>query len=94
MPSLRTDKGRLFIDFVYRGERCRESLGLADNRGNWIVARQLRKRVDAELALGTFDYGATFPRGKKARKFGGSRNRDFSTSLSSRAIGLNRGARV
>src|SRR5262249_6263361 len=73
MPSLRTDKGRLFIDLVYRGARCRESLGLADNRENRIVARQLIKRIEAQLVLGTLDYAATFPRSKKADKFGGGK---------------------
>jgi hypothetical protein len=70
MPSLRTDKGRLFIDFIYRGERCRESLHLSDNRENRIVARQLVRQIEAELVLGAFDHAETFLRRKKAGKFG------------------------
>ena len=74
MPSLRADKGRLFIDFIYRGERCRESLHLTDSRENRVIARQLVKKIEAELALGTFGYAASFPRGKKAGKFGQTGN--------------------
>jgi integrase len=75
MASLRADKGRLFIDFIYRGHRCRESLHLADNRENRIVACQLIRRIEAELALGTFDYAATFPHRRKAEKSSESRKR-------------------
>jgi integrase len=56
VAKLRKDKGRLFIDFVFRGERCRESLHLADSRENGIKADALRKKLEAELALNTFEY--------------------------------------
>lgn len=92
MPSLRTDKGRLFIDFIYRGERCRESLHLSDNRENRIVARQLVRQIEAELVLGAFDHAETFLRRKKAGKFG--RKRDIQTLGSLHATGWNHGGRV
>jgi integrase len=70
VAKLRTDKGRLFIDFVFRGERCRESLHLADTRDNRSKADALRKKLEAELALNTFDYASYFPRSKRLTHFG------------------------
>jgi integrase len=70
MAKLRKDKGRLFIDFVFRGERCRESLHLADKRENRRKADALRKKLEAELALNTFEYASYFPRSKRLARFG------------------------
>jgi integrase len=70
MAKLRSDKGRLFIDFVFRRARCRESFHLADTRENRRTADALRKKFDAELALNTFDYASYFPRSKRLEGFG------------------------
>jgi integrase len=70
MAKLRIDKGRLFIDFVFRRVRCRESLHLADTRENRRTADALRKKLEAELALNTFDYALTFPRSRRLQRFG------------------------
>jgi integrase len=70
VAKLRKDKGRLFIDFVFRGERCRESLHLADTRENRSKADALRKKLEAELALNTFEYASYFPRSKRLVRFG------------------------
>jgi integrase len=74
VAKLRKDKGRLFIDFVFGGERCRESLRLADTRENRRKADALRKKLEAELALNTFDYATYFPRSKKLARFGLARD--------------------
>ncbi len=79
MAKLRWEKGRLFVDFIFRGERCREFLHLPKTQDNKIAARQLVKKIEAELALGTFDYAATFPRSKKAGRFGRGGMRGFPT---------------
>jgi integrase len=70
VAKLRKNKGRLFIDFVFRGQRCRESLHLADTRENRSKAEALRKKLEAELALNTFEYASYFPRSKRLSRFG------------------------
>jgi hypothetical protein len=70
VAKLRKDKGRLFIDFVFRGERCRESLHLANTPESRNKADALRKKLEAELALNTFEYSSYFPRSKRLARFG------------------------
>jgi integrase len=70
VAKLRKDKGRLFIDFVFRAERCRESLHLSDTRENRKKVDALCKKLEAELALNTFDYASYFPRSKRLEHFG------------------------
>jgi integrase len=79
VAKLRKDKGRLFIDFVFRGERCRESLHLADTRENRSKADALRKKLEAELALNTFEYPSYFPRSKRLARFGLAPKTDLPT---------------
>ncbi len=79
MAKLRKDKGRLFIDFVFRGKRCRESLHLADTRENRRKADALRKKLEGDLALNTFDYATYFPRSKRLAKFGLARETELAT---------------
>lgn len=61
MAWLDSNRGRLLIGFQYRGERCREYLGLDDNRENRRTAARTLKEVEGELASGRFDYAARFP---------------------------------
>ena len=53
--------GNLFIDFRYQGRRCREYTALADTPANRKKLEKLAERIDAEIALGTFDYAKFFP---------------------------------
>ena len=43
MSALRSDKGRLILDFTYKGVRCREYLGLDDTKE--IGRASCRERV-------------------------------------------------
>ena len=52
----RPKTGKLFFDFRYRGERCREQTALDDTPANRRKARQVLERIEAEITLGTFDY--------------------------------------
>ena len=63
MGSIRVRKEtkKLFIDFRYRGERCREHTALNDTLPNRRKLEKLLQRIEAEIALGTFDYGCYFP---------------------------------
>jgi integrase len=62
MGSVRTRKGsnKLFIDFRYLSERCRELTALDDRAANRLKLDNLLKRIEAEITLGSFDYAAIF----------------------------------
>ena len=70
MAWLDSNRGRLLIGFQYRGERCREYLGLDDNRENRRTAARTLKEVEGELASGKFDYAARFPESPRLAHFG------------------------
>jgi Arm domain-containing DNA-binding protein len=40
MASVRSDDGWLFLDFRYRGQRCREYPNLRDSRDAWVEANR------------------------------------------------------
>ena len=65
---VRPETGKLLIDFVFNGVRCREQTDLKDNQANRRRLQALAKRIDAEIVLGTFDYSKTFPNSKRANK--------------------------
>jgi integrase len=70
VAKLRSDKGRLFVDFVFRGVRCREPFHFSDTRDNRKKVQAICKKLEAELALNTFDYATYFPRSKRLARFG------------------------
>ncbi len=65
----RSDSGKLFRDFYYQGERCREQTALSDTPGNRRKVQNLLNRIEAEIQAGRFDYGATFPGSPRALQF-------------------------
>ena len=65
----RTDTGMLFLDFRFKGERCREQTLLADNLPNRKRLSKLLAKIEEQIALGTFNYRAFFPSSKNAVKF-------------------------
>ncbi len=62
MGSIRRheSKGTLFMDFRYAGQRLREYTSLADSAANRKRLQKALDRLEAEIALGTFDYQKTF----------------------------------
>jgi integrase len=62
MGSIRRleSKGTLFMDFRHAGQRLREYTTLADNPGNRKRLQKALERIEAEIALGSFDYQKTF----------------------------------
>ncbi|WP_018950949.1 site-specific integrase [Thioalkalivibrio sp. AKL12] len=58
---VRPQTGKLFLDFRYRGRRCREQTALDDTPANRKKARQVLERIEAEITLGSFDYARYFP---------------------------------
>lgn len=72
MATLRVKRGRLYIDFRWRGVRCREATRLTDTPEHRAAAKRMARQIDGELAAGTFDHAAYlkwFPRGPRAALF-------------------------
>jgi len=69
MSTLRIRNGKLMIDFRYRGVRCREQTSLANNERNRRRVAKVIRQIDAEMALGTFDYARYFPDSPKVVSF-------------------------
>src|SRR5688572_10589340 len=67
MAAIKKDKGRLLIDFTWKGERCREYLKLDDTKEAWAEARSKKKMVEGEIEAGTFDFCKWFPASRRAR---------------------------
>src|SRR5215472_12966464 len=67
MATIRSDKGRLVLDFHWQGVGCREYLGLDDTKEGRVRAKQTRIQVEAEISRGALEYAKWFPRSKKAR---------------------------
>ncbi|MGR5063996.1 Arm DNA-binding domain-containing protein [Photobacterium sp. DNB22_13_2] len=69
MGSINVKNNKLYLDFRYKGQRCREYTKLIDNSSNRRRLGQLLKNIEAEIILGTFDYAKYFPKSKKVEKF-------------------------
>ena len=66
---VRQDTGWLFIDFRYRGVRCREQTALPDSASNRKKVQRLLDKIEEEIRDGTFNYRQFFPASKNALKF-------------------------
>jgi len=66
----RDDTGLLFMDFRYKGTRCREQTALPDTVANRKKVQKVLDRIEAEITAGTFNYSAFFPGSRNAGKFG------------------------
>lgn len=75
MASIQTRGKKLHVDFRFRGQRCREATGLEDTPNHRRRLAGMIKRMEAEITLGTFDYGKYFPNSPKAEEFRQVRNR-------------------
>jgi integrase len=71
MASIRSNNGLLFFDFRCHGERCREYTALPDNASNRSKMNKVLKKIESEIALGSFSYADFFPGSKNAEKFSG-----------------------
>lgn len=69
MASVRSRRGWLYLDFRWRGVRCREAMRLRDVPEHRTLARRLGKQIDGEIAAGTFDYRKWFPQGRRTALF-------------------------
>jgi len=67
--GVRSKSGKLFLDFRWRGRRCREFTGLADTKENRRSADAFLKVIQGQIVLGTFDYRTHFPNGARLSTF-------------------------
>ncbi|GEM_PF-3094896 len=74
MAGVHAQNGRLLLTFqlAHNGAkiRCREFLGLADNRDNRRLAARIAAQVERDLAAGTFEYAVRFPASRKPQRLG------------------------
>lgn len=67
--GVRGKHGRLFLDFRWRGVRCREFTELTDTSENRRRCAAFLKIIQGEITLGTFDYRRHFPNGTRLATF-------------------------
>jgi integrase len=72
--NVRKETGRLYIDFRHRGIRCREQTPLKNTISNRRQLEKLIEKMNAEITLGVFNYGKTFPYSQKLKLFSNSNN--------------------
>ena len=69
MGTITVRGGILQFDFRYKNQRCRESSGLPDEPAHRRRCEKAMHRIEAEIVLGTFDYGAYFPNSSRVDLF-------------------------
>ena len=68
MASVRARRGKLFIDFTFMNIRCRETTNFPDTPANVKKLALVAKKMEAEITLGIFDYGAYFPKSTRLKE--------------------------
>lgn len=58
----------LFMDFRYRGRRCREYTALVDNAANRKKLEKALSKIESEIVAGTFIYANYFPNSKALKR--------------------------
>ena len=69
MASINSRNGKLYVDFRYIGQRCREQTLLADTKPNRKRLENFVSRMEADIQLGSFRYENYFPQSKKLEHF-------------------------
>ena len=69
MASIRDSNGKLFWDFRFMGERCREYTLLQDTPENRRKMTKILQKIEKEIEAGTFNYRVYFPQSKLADRF-------------------------
>jgi integrase len=67
--SVRKMYGKVYVDFMYLGERVRESSGLPWNRENAREVRDQLDRIVVAVKAGTFRFAEVFPESIKRKYF-------------------------
>lgn len=75
MASIGNHRDKLYFDFRIQGQRCREYTALDDTPAHRNKMKKVLKKLEADIALGSFNYAEFFPGSKNAEKFSGVRVR-------------------
>lgn len=67
--SVRNVNGKVYVDFIYLGERVRESSGLDWNETHAKIVRDQLDKIIVEIKAGTFTFAKVFPKSKKANYY-------------------------
>ncbi len=67
--SVRNINGKIYVDFMYLGERVREKAGLTWNESNEKLVRKQLDRIIVKIEDGTFRFAEVFPNSKKKDYF-------------------------
>ncbi|MEI7636379.1 MAG: DUF3596 domain-containing protein [Syntrophus sp. (in: bacteria)] len=67
--SVRSFNGKLYVDFIYLGERVREKAGLDDTKENTKQVRWQLDKIIMTIEAGTFRFAEIFPQSKKKDHF-------------------------
>lgn len=65
---VKSNTGNLYFDFQYLKLRCREYTSLPDLKANRKKLQSVLKRIEAEIALGSFQYAKYFPQSSMLEK--------------------------
>jgi len=69
MGSVNSRDGKLYLDFRYKGKRCREQTRLANTPANRQRLGKVLALLEQQIKAGTFDYGHHFPDSPKVEYF-------------------------
>lgn len=69
LAGVRARGNSILVDFIYQGERCRETLRVKPTKTTMKEVARKREAILFEIAMGTFDYSNHFPSSTKASKF-------------------------
>lgn len=69
-PGVRIRHNKIFIDFRYKGFRCREPMNLKATNPNIKVANRKREAILFDILLNNLNYADHFPDSKLLIKFG------------------------
>lgn len=69
MASIRELNGKLFFDFRYKGQRCREYTAAEESKTNRTKMEKILKKIEEDIEANNFEYRRFFPNSKLAEKF-------------------------
>lgn len=72
MGSINKRHSKLFFDFRFRGQRCREYTSLEDTLANRRKMESVLKKIDEDITQNRFEYRRYFPNSALASKFDSS----------------------
>ncbi len=69
MGTINVRDKKLYLDFRYKGQRCREQTQLQDSPGNRQKLAKVLQLIEQQIKSGIFDYGYHFPGSSKVEMF-------------------------